>query len=391
MEAVVDPGKAILQRIADLEVERARIEAETASLMLDFQDLRRRESERQTDARRREIEAGFAADELGVALHQPTRTVQVRLSESRRVRNLMPLTWLAFTSGRIDAYRLSLIASAVAKLTDNHNLIHLDFIIGDYAAQHTTAQLKGKLNRFIARWEPTSTKAAKAENATRGVWLDHQANGMSYLRAYISTADAIRIDAMLGAHARTHSDDRTLDQRRADELVARLLGHADGEPRSSRAVIGIVVPVTSLAGLDDQPGASFDGSFALPADLVRDLATEPGTLFHRVMTDPLGKILDITELGRFPSNKLKTAIDIRDGTCRFPTCSRPAMQSDKDHHIPHPHGPTSPDNLRALCRRHHNIKTARIAEPTGYATRAHTPSRMEADLAHFVIEMRYAA
>lgn len=46
METAVDPGKEILQRIAALEVERARIEAETTSLMLDFQDLRHRESQR---------------------------------------------------------------------------------------------------------------------------------------------------------------------------------------------------------------------------------------------------------------------------------------------------------------------------------------------------------
>ena len=65
----------------------------------------------------------------------------------------MPLTWAAFVEGRIDAFRVRLIASATAKLTTQENLIHLDAVVGDFAATHTTSQLKAKLNRFIARWE----------------------------------------------------------------------------------------------------------------------------------------------------------------------------------------------------------------------------------------------
>ena len=45
MEAVLDRHKVILSRIAELEVERARIEAETSALMLEFQDLRRVQAE----------------------------------------------------------------------------------------------------------------------------------------------------------------------------------------------------------------------------------------------------------------------------------------------------------------------------------------------------------
>src|SRR5215203_3647035 len=104
MDAVVDPGQVILSRIAELEVERGRIEAETAALMLEFADLRRVESERHDDPRLRDLQAGFAADELGVALHQPTRTVQCRLADARRIRGLLPRTWLAFQAGRVDAH-----------------------------------------------------------------------------------------------------------------------------------------------------------------------------------------------------------------------------------------------------------------------------------------------
>jgi hypothetical protein len=80
-------------------------------------------------------------------------------------------------------------------------------------------------------------------------------------------------------------------------------------------------------------------------------------LFTRLLTDSGGRLLDSTELGRYPSRRLAEAIMIRAGTCRFPTCNVPANRCDLDHHKPWPHGPTSADNLDPLCRRHHRSKT----------------------------------
>jgi len=392
MEAVLDPGRVILEEVAALEVERARIEARIAARMLDFDDLRRRQAEANPHPTAARLEASFSADELAVALHQPTRVVQCRLAAARRVRGRMMVTWEAFGAGRIDTHRISLIASAVDKLRrDNHAIIELDHRVASYAAVHTAAQLKGWLKRFVAKHLPDQA-AAKAEKAKRSVWLDHQDDGMSFLHAYIPTADAVLIDAMLTENAKKlAADDRTLDQKRADVFVAQFRAARDGRSASSRAVIGITVPVSTLAGISNAPGESFDGSFALPAELVRDLARQPGTLFHRIFTDPLGRILDITELGRFPSNKLKIAIDIRDGTCRFPTCTRPATESDKDHRVPHPRGPTSGGNLRGLCRRHHRMKTYGVTEPTDHVMRDRAPSKLEHDFATFIANIEYAA
>ena len=49
---------------------------------------------------------------------------------------------------------------------------------------------------------------------------------------------------------------------------------------------------------------------------------------------------------------------VRDRTCVFPWCTRPARRCDTDHTIPAARGgPTCPCNLAPLCRRHHRIKT----------------------------------
>ncbi|MFI5429198.1 DUF222 domain-containing protein [Aeromicrobium sp. UC242_57] len=123
MATVLDPADALLEQIASLEVARAQAEAAVAARMLQFQDLRRREAEAIADPERRRLTAAYAADELSQVLLQAPRSVQCRLADARRVRNRLPLTWEAFTAGKIDGYRVRLIASALDKLRDNHSVI----------------------------------------------------------------------------------------------------------------------------------------------------------------------------------------------------------------------------------------------------------------------------
>jgi hypothetical protein len=133
--------------------------------------------------------------------------------------------------------------------------------------------------------------------------------------------------------------------------------------------IGIVVPLSSLLGLTDTPGHLTDRSNGVPADAIRtriadllDLdpdSSDPASqvLFTRLLTDDGGRLLDTTELGRTASRRLAEAVQIRAGTCRYPTCTVPAHLCDLDHHQPHPDGPTTGRNQDPACRRHHRGKT----------------------------------
>ena len=129
-----------------------------------------------------------------------------------------------------------------------------------------------------------------------------------------------------------------------------------GQP-PPRVTIGVVVSIQSLFGLTDTPGELADRSGLVPADLIREMAGYEGTLFYRLLTDPMGNLLDVTETGRFPSRKLAAALRFRDGVCANPICHVSAQRCDLDHVVPWPDGPTAASNLDDKCRPNHRAKT----------------------------------
>ena len=66
-------------------------------------------------------------------------------------------------------------------------------------------------------------------------------------------------------------------------------------------------------------------------------------------------------------DRIREQVILRDTTCVFPWCTRPARGCDIDHVTEYDHdaaaegrpqpGPTQTDNLAALCRFHHRLKT----------------------------------
>lgn len=60
---------------------------------------------------------------------------------------------------------------------------------------------------------------------------------------------------------------------------------------------------------------------------------------------------------------LRRWIQARDGTCRFPGCNVAAWHCDIDHIQEYDlNGATKADNAQCLCRKHHNLKTAKAVD-----------------------------
>jgi len=150
-----------------------------------------------------------------------------------------------------------------------------------------------------------------------------------------------------------------------------------GHPRPLPVTVGVVVSIQSLFGYTNTPGQLIDRSALVAADAVRDLAAQPDTLFYRLLTDARGNLLDVAEMGRYPSRKLGNAIRFRDGVCDNPACTVPAARCDMDHLVPVPEGPTTGVNLGPKCRSDHRAKThaGHVSDRTGpHTTRWTTPT-----------------
>jgi hypothetical protein len=100
------------------------------------------------------------------------------------------------------------------------------------------------------------------------------------------------------------------------------------------------------AGHAPPPGA---GAVTWARDLRDKLAVlESGTCSHARRAD-----------GYRPSAALCRLVRLRQRTCSFPGCRRPAVRCDLDHSVPYDAGgPTCECNLAPLCRRHHQAKQA---------------------------------
>ncbi len=99
-----------------------------------------------------------------------------------------------------------------------------------------------------------------------------------------------------------------------------------------------------------RPATIMGGQF-LPGPIARRAALNATltTVIHPGLAPP--------EPRYAPSKKLTDFVRCRDLTCRFPGCSVPATRCDIDHTIPWPYGHTCASNLKALCRKHHLLKT----------------------------------
>ncbi|HEY0118329.1 MAG TPA: HNH endonuclease signature motif containing protein [Cellulomonas sp.] len=126
--------------------------------------------------------------------------------------------------------------------------------------------------------------------------------------------------------------------------------------QSIRPTVVLTVPALSLLGRSDEP-ADLEGFGPIDIETARELCALAPSLI-RVLTHPeTGAVLSVgRDRYRVPAD-LRTALVIRDETCRFPGCRRRAVRCDLDHATAWEHGGgTAVDNLEHLCRKHHRLK-----------------------------------
>lgn len=333
-------------------------------------------------------------EDVSTALRLSAGTAQSRIDVARTLINHLPNTCSALATGDISLAHANVIAKETAAairdgLTE-YQIFEVEKRAIAHAEFHTPAQVANQVRTSLARIAPEAFEdtVARARD-TRRVSCYNDSDGMSTVVAILPAADAQVVMNAIESFIRLTSADsgssdekvdadnffsrsgtnvggsvglkdlRSTDMKRADALTAiaaASLSSSPVTPQRRPISINVTIDLPTLLGLAENPG-QLAGYGAIPASVARELASDGK--WKRFITDPqTGNLLDYGRESYEPPQALKDFLIARDRTCRFPGCRRSAALSDLDHAQSWDEGgSTSAENLGALCRRHHRLKT----------------------------------
>lgn len=277
----------------------------------------------------------------------------------------LPETFRQLRAGRLDPSRVRQITDATLGL-GHAQCAAVEEAIYPQAVDRNPRQLRRLVKRAVLATHPdVAAKQHTAAREQRRVELEPADHGMAWLHAYLPAEHACAVYNQVDGqarHARNDGDPRTLEQLRADTLTDLVLGTTpttrSGTTGGGTATTTVyaTVNLSTLLGLDDLPG-DLRGYGPLPAEQIRQLAYDLKARWAGVLVDDNGNPQTLTRTGYPFRGRLADLIHVRDDTCTFDGCNKPAERCDIDHRIPWPRGQTSLDNGDARCRRHHRLKT----------------------------------
>jgi hypothetical protein len=306
-----------------------------------------------------------APNELACVEHVSTSKARTDLALANALATRLPETATALATGLLNYDQMSRIARATAVLSPE-DAGAVDAMAFPLALEKTPRQLGQFLRGLIATVDPHGgADRARKRRATRRVTAEHDQDEMSWLHAYLSSEDVLAIDERLELIARSvknaGGEERSIGQLRADAMRDLLLGKF-----SSKVVTHVYVAcnATTLLGLDDLPG-TLRGYGPISAEKVRELGFRLKALWSGVLVDEKGYARRLATKKYKPSALLTEFVQLRDQTCTFPVCMKPAQLSDIDHLVPFDQGgATDQHNCGPRCRCHHLAKQSGLWEVT---------------------------
>ncbi len=315
-------------------------------------------------------------EDVSSALRLSGSTAQMRIDVARTLVNHLPNVCGALALGEISPAHATVIAretaSAIRDGLSPQIICEIEERALAHAEFHTPAQVANKVRSTLAKIAPDEFEQSVARaRDTRRVSCYRESDGISTVVAILPAADAQIVMAAIEnfilrseeveSAGQESSDVRSMDMKRADALTALAtwsLAQPGSEIRAHRRpiTINVTIDLPTLLGFTENPG-QLAGYGAIPASVARELAANGK--WRRFITEPTtGALLDFGRESYEPPQALVDFLLARDRTCRFPGCRAPAHLADLDHAKGwETGGTTSLDNLGALCRRHHRLKT----------------------------------
>ncbi|MBE1456377.1 hypothetical protein H4W79_000591 [Nocardiopsis terrae] len=203
----------------------------------------------------------------------------------------------------------------------------------------------------------------EAAHAERGAKLTRTFGGSFLFQAWGSAADALRLEAALEGYANPYDAEDGLSRSQSTyDAFCNAVGFAQShqkceKPTTAAAVINILVPATTLAGLDgDDPATTRDGQ-VVPTSAVRELLTD-SLVRHLMVEQNSGAVLDVGHEYRVATPRIRAAAFLGHTTCAWQHgCDVPLKWTQADHIVEWwQGGTTSADNIQPLCSTHNRLK-----------------------------------
>jgi hypothetical protein len=334
----------------------------------------------------------FVGDEVAAALTLSSQAANAYLDLALDLAIRLPATARALHEGVLDYLKARLVAESTRVLADDRAR-EVEARILAAAGQQTMGQLRAAVARAVIAVDPEAAirrreEAQKDPRVRR--WQEDA--GTAALGGFgLPPADVLAADQRLTDRALALRDaglTGSLEELRARAYLDALLDQdsrppaSPGEPappagqaRRVATLVNLTVPLTTSAGLADEPGA-VAGFGPIDAPLARQLlgvaAADPASRFCITVTGEDGRAIghgcvrgqpfrarDLArqtftvtisplargtcdhrhqEPGYQPSRRLRHLIWARGTTCTAPGCRQPAARTDLDHTIPHDQG-----------------------------------------------------
>ncbi|MEL6891685.1 MAG: DUF222 domain-containing protein [Actinomycetota bacterium] len=291
----------------------------------------------------------------------------------------LPVSRAAFGEGELSESALRLLAEGWSP-TIAEAIARDEAMLLGWAQQFTFNDFRDLYDVWRAYADPDDLDATAADqHERRQLFLSKMLDGVGKLDG-IPDPEGRRLvrEALRALSAPTAADHRTAAQRRADALVdmaritldqlqnrAELERGAEGgtlfgptlptrrQKRNRPKVFATIAYEQLVEGAGAGTVDTHLDRDVVSAESIRRLACDAGV--HRLVTSPLGTVIDHGRERRVVSDTQFDRLHLRDHGCRWPGCAVPAGGCDA-HHADHwlAEGETVDENLVLLCWHHHH-------------------------------------
>ncbi|MGH8948816.1 MAG: DUF222 domain-containing protein, partial [Acidimicrobiia bacterium] len=310
-----------------------------------------------------EHEDGFyiTASEVQAALTLTRRAGEMHTDLAFQLTERLPSVWQALHDGLIDLAKARVLSDQTCHLPRELAQQVCDAAL-EQASDQTTGQLRARIQRLIITIDPAAAKDRYEEKLKERRVISEMtdagtANLLGLDLPAADTNSAMRRINRIAQALKAKGDKRRIDQIRADILLDLLTGRTQNNEKVSgvgRGVVDIRVDMTTLAGIDDNPG-EIPGFGPVIADVARQIVDEASDAEWRITpVDDNGHPVGVTTTNRRPTALQKRQVQARNPTCVFPGCRIDSAQCDLNHEIPWDEAHrTTIRELGPLCRHHH--------------------------------------